>query len=111
MSFRCISPRGGWRKSVSLGFCRAFLAAGLVMPFLYSAADAQQPSAASIALAKELLEVKGATTMFDPVVPGVIETAKNTFLTTNPGLSKDLNEVSAQLRKELGGRRIGKSVV
>lgn len=107
MSFGLMAPRWNWAKRASLLLGRMVLAAALLTPLFTSGATAQQPpSAASISLAKELLELKGATTMFDPVVPGVIETAKNTFMTTNPGLSKDLNEVSAQLRKEMGGKRI-----
>ncbi|MBX6427169.1 MAG: DUF2059 domain-containing protein [Variibacter sp.] len=69
------------------------------------AASAQQPTPAALAAAKELIELKGAAHMFDPVVPGVIETAKNTFLRTNPDLAKDLNEVAAQLRQEYANKR------
>jgi hypothetical protein len=43
--------------------------------------------------------------MFDSLVPGVIETAKNTLLRTSPNLSKDLNDVATQLRTENAGRR------
>jgi hypothetical protein len=68
-------------------------------------AAAQQPSASAIATAKELLVVKGATNMFDPLIPGMIESAKNTFLPTNPGLFKEFNEVSAKLRAELAPKR------
>ena len=68
-------------------------------------ARAQDPTPSAIAAAKELLEVKGVTNMFDPVIPGVIETAKNTFLQTNPGLAKDLNEVAAVLRTEFTNKR------
>ena len=32
--------------------------------------------------------------MFEPLVPGVIETAKNVFLQQSPNLQKDLNEIS-----------------
>jgi hypothetical protein len=68
-------------------------------------ARSQQPSAAAIATAKELIEIKGALNIFDALVPGVIEQTKNLFLQTNPTLSKDLNEVAAQLRAELAPRR------
>ncbi len=68
-------------------------------------ARAQQPSAAAIATAKELIEIKGALNIFEALVPGVIEQTKNLFLQTNPTLSKDLNEVAAQLRAELAPRR------
>jgi hypothetical protein len=43
--------------------------------------------------------------MFDPLIPGMIETMKNNILPTNPGLFKDLNEVAAKLRTELAPRR------
>lgn len=66
---------------------------------------AQQPSPTALAAAKELIEIKGVNTMFDVIVPGVVEQAKNTFIPTNPGLIKELTEVAAQLRNELAPRR------
>jgi uncharacterized protein len=68
-------------------------------------ARSQQPSPAAIATAKELIEIKGALNIFEALVPGVIEQTKNLFLQTSPNLSKDLNEVAAQLRAELAPRR------
>jgi uncharacterized protein len=68
-------------------------------------ARAQQPSPAAIDLARQVILIKGGNNMFDPIVPGVIESAKNNFLPTNPGLAKDLNEVAAQLRKEFDPKR------
>ncbi len=68
-------------------------------------ARAQEPSAANVALAKELIILKGGNAMLDPVVPGVIESAKNVFLQTNPMLGKDLNDVAAALRKEYDPKR------
>src|SRR5262249_15804359 len=65
----------------------------------------QQPTPSAIATAKELLMAKNATTMFDPIVPGVIQTTMNTFLPTNPNLFKELNEVAGRLRNELAPRR------
>jgi hypothetical protein len=58
------------------------------------------PSPAAIAVAKELLALKGGVEMFNGMVNGVIESAKNTFLPTNPNLAKPLGEVTAQLRTE-----------
>lgn len=68
-------------------------------------ASAQATNPQAVAAARELIDLKGAKNMFDAVVPGVIETVKNNFLRTNPGLSKDLNEVSGQLQKEFQSRR------
>lgn len=77
-----------------------FTAASFVSP-----AQAQEPPASSVAIAKELIILKGGNVMLDPIVPGVIESAKNVFLQTNPMLGKDLNEVAANLRKEFDGKR------
>jgi hypothetical protein len=68
------------------------------------AANAQQPSAAAMATAKELIAATGATTLFSPLIAGVVEQAKLLFLQQNPGLSKDLNEVSTQIRTDLQPR-------
>jgi hypothetical protein len=66
---------------------------------------APPPSPAAVALAKELIETKGGGLIFQPIVPGVIEQVKNTFLQTNPGLVKELTEVATQLRTEFAGKR------
>ncbi len=67
-------------------------------------AHSQQPSANAVALAKQVIEIKGGMKAFDPLVPGVVEQAKNLFLQTNTNLGKELNEVAAQLRAEFGAR-------
>ena len=69
------------------------------------AAPAQAPTAGAVAAARELIVVKGGALMFEPVIPGVIETAKNSLVPTNPNLSRDLNEVAAQLRKEYEAKK------
>jgi hypothetical protein len=82
--------------------CAAVVAAVLA---LGSAAQAQKaPSANAIAMAKQLLVMKGTTKFLEPVVVGVVEPAKNTFLQTNITMGKDLNEVAVQLRKEFAPR-------
>jgi hypothetical protein len=70
-----------------------------------AAAQQPQPTPGAIATAKELLTIRGATNMFDPLIPGVIESAKNAFLPTNPGLFRELNEVAALLRTQFAARR------
>ena len=65
---------------------------------------AQQPTPAAIETAKDIIKVTGATALFIPLIPGVVEQAKNLFLQQNPALAKDLNEISAQLRTELAPR-------
>jgi len=65
---------------------------------------AQQPSATAMATAREIIKTTGATTLFNPLIPGVIEQAKNLFLQQNPGLSKDLNEIAVKIRTDLAPR-------
>ena len=77
---------------------------GIALASSVGTAVAQQPSAVALATAKELITVKGATALWAPLVPGVIEQAKSVFLQTNPMLSKDLNEVAAKLRTEYAAR-------
>ena len=80
-------------------------ALGLALAALAGAASAQQqPSPAALASARELMEIKGVKTLIEPVVVGVVEQTKGRILQTNPGLTKDLDEVSAQLRTEYQAR-------
>ncbi len=77
--------------------------AGALLAF-GSAANCQQPSAAAMATAKELIAATGAASVFDPLIAGVVEQAKLLFLQQNPALGKDLNEISAKLRTDLAPR-------
>lgn len=79
-------------------------AVALVLVGCGGAANAQQTSAAAIQTAKEIVKVTGATALFTPLIPGVIEQAKNLFLQQNPALGKDLNEIAAQMRTNLAPR-------
>jgi hypothetical protein len=68
------------------------------------AAHSQQPSAAAMATAKELVAFTGSMTLFNPLIAGVVEQAKLLFLQQNPGLSKDLNEIAVKIRADLAPR-------
>ena len=81
--------------------CAGLLA--LVLAAL-SPAQAQQPTANALALAKEIIIVKGGNAIYEPVVPQVVEQARGLFLQSNPMLSKDINEVAAKLQAELTPR-------
>jgi uncharacterized protein len=65
---------------------------------------AQQPSATAMTTAREIIKTTGATMLFNPLIPGVIEQAKNLFLQQNPSLNKDLNEIAVKLRTDLAPR-------
>ena len=79
-------------------------AVALTLMGLGTVAEAQQPSATAIQTAKEIVNVTGAMALFNPLIPGVIEQAKNLFLQQNPGLSKDLNEITTKMRADLTPR-------
>jgi hypothetical protein len=85
-------------------FCKRLMWAALLTFALIGAASIgfaqQKPSAASIKLAQEIVALKGSAAMVDPIVAGVIERIKFMHLQTNPMLSKPLDAVAAQLRKE-----------
>jgi uncharacterized protein len=79
-------------------------ALGLTLVTFSPLANAQQPTPAALATAKELITVTGATTLFNPLVAGVVEQAKNLYLQQNPGLAKDLNAIATQVRADLQPR-------
>lgn len=68
------------------------------------AAYAQQPSAAAMATAKDIVTISGSTELFTPLIAGVVEQAKLLLLQQNPNLSKVLNEVAEKLRADLAPR-------
>jgi len=67
-------------------------------------AYAQQPTPSSIAVAKQLIAVSGATTIFNPLIAGVVEQAKILYLQQNPALAKDLGDIATQMRADLQPR-------
>src|SRR5688500_1314284 len=67
---------------------------------LATSAHAQPPSASAVATARELVELKGAGQMFDPIIVSLVEQTKGALVQTNPQLSKDLTDVSTALRGE-----------
>jgi hypothetical protein len=79
-------------------------ALGLTLATFSPLANAQQASPEAMATAKELISVTGATTLFSPLIAGVVEQAKVLYLQQNPALSKDLNEIATQLRADLQPR-------
>src|SRR5262245_2921641 len=77
---------------------------GMMLVAAAPTAQGQQPSAAAIATAKELITTAGATALFTPLIAGVVEQARILYLQQDPSLAKDLNEISAQLRTDLEPR-------
>ena len=69
---------------------------------------AAQPklSPASLLLAKELIDLKGAASAYDPLITGVIEYHKNFFMQNNPNLASDLDQVAQKLAADLAPRKV-----
>ena len=65
----------------------------------------QQPSAAAITLATQLLELKGGLGAFDPAVDGVVVHNKGILLQINPNSAKDINDVEQLMRKDGAAHR------
>lgn len=84
---------------------RLALAAAVAFACLAVTGAARAQTPAAVALAKEVVVLKGGAAMFDPLIPGVIERAKENFVPTNPQLIGELNQVAAQLNKEYGAKR------
>jgi hypothetical protein len=76
----------------------------LALVVFVSPVRAQQPSANAIALAKEIITLKGSANMFDNIIPGVIEQIKGLILQTNPMIARDVNDVATRMRTELAAR-------
>ena len=87
-----------------LGFA-VLLGVAALLGFAAVTAQAQNPTAGAVASARELIQAKGGGAMFEPAVPGVVENTKNSFLPTNPNLSRELNDVAAQLRREYEAKK------
>lgn len=91
------------RMTIRLAFAAALSCgiAGAMAP-----AAAQEPTPNAIAMAKEMITLKGGNEIFERIVPGVIESAKNSLIPTNPQLVKELNDVAIGLHKEMEPKRV-----
>jgi hypothetical protein len=84
---------------------RLACAAALIVGGLMGAVQAQQPTASALAAAKELVETKGGTNMFDGVILNVVDQTRTSLLRTSPQLTKDLNEVASAIVVEYASKR------
>lgn len=99
-------------------FTKTLLAVGFGLALSGMSAQAQAPKApapppaSAIAAANELLAIKKANTVYQGIVPTVIQRTKDAILQNNLNYQKDLDEVSVKLAAELASRRedIGKAM-
>ncbi len=86
------------------GVTRVAAVAAILLALASPGYAQKKPSSAAVDTAREIILLKGAAAIFDPLVPGVIEQSKSTFLQQNPALQKDLDEIGVQLRTEYAPR-------
>ena len=91
-------------KALQIAARPAAVAFALVAANPAAYAQQNKPSPASLQVAKELITITGATTLFNPLIAGVVEQAKLFYLQQNPALGKDLNEIAEKMRKDLQPR-------
>jgi uncharacterized protein len=91
-------------KAAALAVTLAGAIGGTAVAQQPAAAPAPAPTPSAIAMAREILVLKGATQMWDPVIPAVIDRARTMFLQSNINLAKEINEVAATVRTQLAPR-------
>lgn len=95
-------------KSVLKFLPAATLAVGLALsaaPALAQQGTPPKASPAAIAAAKEILQIKNATAMYQGAVPGLVEKTKIALIQQNLNYQKDLNEVAPIVAQQLQGRQ------
>jgi uncharacterized protein len=65
---------------------------------------AHPPSQAAVLMAKQILEIKHADAIFDPLIRGVVIKTRDFLMQTNFMWGKDLNEVADSLIKQYSAR-------
>jgi len=69
-------------------------------------AQGPQPSPQAMLVAKQILELKGATAMFAPLVRGVVEKVRITVLNDNFMWQRDIDEAAAVAHKNFDSRSV-----
>ena len=70
-----------------------------------AAAVAQQPSAATLQVARQVVMASGATRAFDGVIPSILQQSVAAFVQQNPDLQKQLVESAQTIRPDFDKRR------
>jgi hypothetical protein len=64
----------------------------------------KKPTQAEIDIAREIVVLKGANSLFEQLVPGVIEQTKAIIVQQDPAIQKDADAVAAKMRVDLAPR-------
>jgi hypothetical protein len=91
-------------KQLTRAFARPLWAGAVCLSLAAMSPAAMAADAAGIATAKQILSMTGATAVFNPLIAGVVEQARLLYLGQNPALAPDLNQIAAQIRKDLQPR-------
>jgi hypothetical protein len=97
-------------KSVFGTLPAAGLALGLALMALPASAQQatspplKQASAACLASAREILQMKNAAAMYANAVPNIVSQTKDQILSTNLNYQKDLNEVAVIVAQRMAGK-------
>jgi hypothetical protein len=75
---------------------------GVVGPVAAQAPAQVSPNA--LLIAKQIVQLKGVSSVMDPIARGVVEKVKSTVMQTNFMYQKDINEITVQLHKEFDAR-------
>jgi hypothetical protein len=99
------APRGATRFAIAALIVFALAGtAGRAVAQGAAPKSAPPPSQAALLLAKQILEIKHADSIFDPLIRGVVIKTRDFFMQTNFMWGKDLNEVADNLIKQYSAR-------
>jgi hypothetical protein len=104
------------RSDATMSVCRVACVVGAAaVAFLALNADVRAqarspqaqhlPTPTVVALAQQLLELKGGLIAFDPAINGVIIHHRNILLQINPNLTKDVDATVALMRADMAARQ------
>lgn len=105
MRAQTFARRAGLGLLAALAVTAAPLGLAPLRPVSASAQQAAQPSAALIAIAKELVVANGEARAFEGVISEIVNGAARSFVPTNPDLAKPLSDVAQMLRVEFEKRQ------
>ena len=100
------------RNAILAGVCGALLGGSALAqtvpaqnPSQAPQAKLPEPSAQSVALARELIVAAGVSRTFDGIVPQLMVELQQSILQIRPNIGKELDEILVQLKPEFDGQR------
>jgi hypothetical protein len=103
----CSRKHHGFAPALAMpGAARCAMAALIALALAGAAGRATAQGAApnAVLMAKQILEIKHADSIFEPLVRGVVIKTRDFFMQTNFMWGKDLNEIADNLMKQYSAR-------